>query len=88
MEAALPGWFVCLFEVGGDLRGQEEERFELFLEDGFKVGDGDFVPALIANIFRRIGGHIHFLAAAANVKPAKRCTVVWVGRLPFRRSSK
>jgi hypothetical protein len=56
----------------GEVLGREEELPELLLEDGFEVIAGNAVLALEAEIFGRIGPHLHLAAALAECPAAEQ----------------
>jgi hypothetical protein len=56
---------IAFGQIAGDLLSREEEAFQLLMEDGIQVLDRHLVAAVIADVLRRIGGHIHLVAAGA-----------------------
>jgi hypothetical protein len=56
---------VANFERRGDLLRGEEEGFELLLKDPLQVHLGHLVPAGLADVLRRVRGHVHPAAAVA-----------------------
>src|SRR4030095_14769754 len=60
--------FYCLvgfLKVSGHFFWRKEEVLELLLKNLIQIHNWDFVPALVTDIFGRIGRDIHFVTAGA-----------------------
>ena len=58
--------------MAGNPFGLAEKHFKLLAHNVFQINNGNFVPAFAAEIFRVIGGHIHFAAAGAMGQAAEQ----------------
>src|ERR1017187_1217391 len=63
---------VRALKVGFDFFLGHEEIMQLVVENSLNILDGDFVPALRANVFGGAGKDIHLLAAAAIKQSGKQ----------------
>ncbi len=89
LEEYLHKFFFCVdggvgfAQVCSNLCGRKEEVLDLLMEHSLKVNHGNLVPAGVADIFWRVGRHIHLLPTAAVGDPGKEVDDLLGGSLPF-----